>query len=364
MLYKILLFHFALIFSFSYGVKIIDIFNQKYGDIYELRTVFNDPSKNNIQRNALKPGSDKKWNILNQEKDHFVIPYTIKGKFNLTERKIVRKAMDAIEKNTCIVFKPRKGEKDYVQFDNQFNEGCYSLVGREGGPQTIMLESNMYQTCLAFEIVVHELLHTVGLWHEQMRFDRDNFIKVHYENIDKWMYPQFAKINTDEATSYGIPYDYRSVMHYGKNAFAKAPGLITMETIDKKYQNVIGTVKDVAKADYNKVCLIYNCAKCMKDIQWKDKLIVKDTQNEEPKSTEPTTVNVEILDKTTSSSKENLITSTEKETTTIDYGCSDLFPNVCKGLLGDSDSPKTICKMFGPIMDSWCCKSCKIAHEK
>ncbi|CEF67164.2 Astacin-like metalloendopeptidase [Strongyloides ratti] len=361
MLNKFTLFHLAIFVYIGYGIKVIDIFNQKYGDIYELRTVFNDPSKSNIQRNALKPGSDKKWNILNQEKDHFVIPYTIKGKFNLTERKIVRRAMDAIEKNTCIVFKPRKKEKDYVQFDNQFNEGCYSLVGREGGPQTIMLESNIYQTCLAFEIVVHELLHTVGLWHEQMRFDRDRYIKIHYENIDKWMYPQFAKVDTDEATTYNIPYDYKSIMHYGKNSFARAPGLITMETLDKRYQDIIGTVKDVAKADYNKVCLIYNCEKCMNDKNWKSKLNnFENKQNDDEAITKSTTESTEIPKKVTSTMELSSTTSTQKQQTTTDYGCSDLFPNVCKSLLSDSDSPKTICKMFGPIMDSWCCKSCKM----
>uniref|UniRef100_A0A0K0DVC7 Metalloendopeptidase n=1 Tax=Strongyloides stercoralis TaxID=6248 RepID=A0A0K0DVC7_STRER len=359
MLNKFVLLYFVTFIFYGYGIKVIDIFNQKYGDIYELRTVFNDPSKSNIQRNALKPGSNKKWNILNQEKDHFVIPYTIKGKFNLTERKIVRKAMDAIEKNTCIVFKPRRQEKDYVQFDNQFNEGCYSLVGKEGGPQTIMLESNMYQTCITFEIVVHELLHTVGLWHEQMRIDRDNFIKVHYENIDRWMYPQFAKVNTDEASTYNIPYDYKSVMHYGKNSFAKAPGLITMETLDKRYQDIIGTVKNVAKADYNKVCLIYNCEKCMNDKKWKDKL--KKNQNGEEQTTESTTISSETPSKSlpTTTTELNIKTSTEQQEITIDHSCNDLFPNVCKSLLGDYDNPKTVCKTFGPIMDSWCCKSCK-----
>lgn len=32
-------------------------------------------------------------------------------------------------------------------------------------------------------IIVHELLHAVGLWHEHMRYDRDGFVKIHYENV-------------------------------------------------------------------------------------------------------------------------------------------------------------------------------------
>lgn len=46
-----------------------------------------------------------------------------------------------------------------------------------------MLETNSLATCLEFDIVLHELMHIIGLWHEQMRFDRDNYIKIHYENI-------------------------------------------------------------------------------------------------------------------------------------------------------------------------------------
>ena len=39
-------------------------------------------------------------------------------------------------------------------------------------------------SCVEVDIVVHELMHAIGLWHEHMRYDRDDYIKVHYENID------------------------------------------------------------------------------------------------------------------------------------------------------------------------------------
>lgn len=60
---------------------------------------------------------------------------------------------------------------------------CYTTVGRTSGKNIVMLETNTIATCLEFDIVVHELMHTIGLWHEQMRFDRDDYIKIHYENI-------------------------------------------------------------------------------------------------------------------------------------------------------------------------------------
>lgn len=76
------------------------------------------------------------------------------------------------------------------------------------------------------------------------------------------MYPQFAKVPPSEGTTYGTPYDYRSVMHYDKTAFGKKRGLITMETLDPKFQDIIGKSGDASVNDYKKVCAIYGCQTC------------------------------------------------------------------------------------------------------
>lgn len=57
--------------------------------------------------------------------------------------------------------------------------GCSSQVGRIGGMQRVTLGDG----CIYPGIVMHELMHTVGFWHEQSRWDRDEHVRVNYENI-------------------------------------------------------------------------------------------------------------------------------------------------------------------------------------
>ena len=53
-------------------------------------------------------------------------------------------------------------------------------MGKRGnGPQAISIGKN----CDKFGIVVHELGHVVGFWHEHTRPDRDNHVQIVFKNI-------------------------------------------------------------------------------------------------------------------------------------------------------------------------------------
>ena len=57
---------------------------------------------------------------------------------------------------------------------------CCSYVGRRGeGAQVISIGKN----CDKFGIVVHELGHVVGFWHEHTRPDRDEHVDIFYPSI-------------------------------------------------------------------------------------------------------------------------------------------------------------------------------------
>lgn len=82
---------------------------------------------------------------------------------------------------------------------------CCSYVGRRGGgPQAISIGKN----CDKFGIVVHELGHVVGFWHEHTRPDRDRHVSIVRENIQPGQEYNFLKMEPQEVESLGETYDF------------------------------------------------------------------------------------------------------------------------------------------------------------
>ena len=61
---------------------------------------------------------------------------------------------------------------------------------------------------------MHEIGHTLGLWHEHQRPDRDDHINILQSHIAN-KYKMNFKAAAEEYLDYPVVYDYNSVMHYG-----------------------------------------------------------------------------------------------------------------------------------------------------
>lgn len=74
------------------------------------------------------------------------------------------------------------------------------------------------------------------IFSEHERWDRDNFIDIIWQNIDrglgklkinlKFSYilgalDQFGRVDLSKTSYYGQPYDYKSILHYDSLAFSK-----------------------------------------------------------------------------------------------------------------------------------------------
>ena len=68
---------------------------------------------------------------------------------------------------------------------------------------------------LQIGIIMHEIGHAIGLNHEHMRTDRDNYIVINLANILGGYEVYFdPELKTSKWTELGVPYDVGSVMHY------------------------------------------------------------------------------------------------------------------------------------------------------
>ncbi|XP_063217252.1 protein tolkin-like isoform X2 [Bacillus rossius redtenbacheri] len=194
--------------------------------------------------------------------DFGVIPYEIDGNFSGAHKALFKQAMRHWENFTCVKFVERDPHEhpNYIVFTER-PCGCCSFVGKRGnGPQAISIGKN----CDKFGIVVHELGHVVGFWHEHTRPDRDNHVHIVRENIMTGQEYNFNKLTPEEVNSLGLPYDYNSIMHYARNTFSKGTYLDTILPRDKigKKRPDIGQRIRLSEGDIAQTNLLYNCPHC------------------------------------------------------------------------------------------------------
>lgn len=67
----------------------------------------------------------------------------------------------------------------FIHIHLVFHHRCFSFVGRIGGEQRITLGP----ACAQKGIVMHEIFHALGRWHEHNRPDRQLHVIINTDNI-------------------------------------------------------------------------------------------------------------------------------------------------------------------------------------
>ncbi|XP_074522369.1 high choriolytic enzyme 1-like isoform X1 [Halichoeres trimaculatus] len=179
-----------------------------------------------------------------------IIPFTVSSQFTGRERQMMNYAMKAFHSKTCIRFIPRTNQRDFISIENR--AGCYSNLGKAGGRQVLSLSR---RGCLYHGIIQHEINHALGFQHEQTRSDRDRYVRINWQNINRKMAYNFYKQNTNNLNT---PYDYSSIMHYDRTAFSIRRGRDSITPIPNP--NVrIGQRRGMSYWDIQRINRLYRC---------------------------------------------------------------------------------------------------------
>lgn len=150
-------------------------------------------------------------NYKSQRWSDGIIPFEIKRGFPRHKIEQINAAIQELNSKTNLTLVKRTNQSDYVSFF--YGSGCWSMVGKVGGKQEISIGENCSKGS-----IIHEICHAAGLYHEQSRSDRDEFVKIYWNNINPNRRNNFEKHVTG-AEDIGS-YNFESIMHYSAYAFS------------------------------------------------------------------------------------------------------------------------------------------------
>ena len=148
--------------------------------------------------------------------NQYQIPYVIaSGSGDLTNLNAALTQFNSAVAN--IQFVARTSQTDYVSFNfnpSDFSGECEAIVGRAGGMQGVGGSGSC-----TVATILHEMGHTVGLWHEQSRPDRNTYVSVNYNNLIKGSISNFNPVYDNAQVS--TLFDYASIMEYPAFSFSR-----------------------------------------------------------------------------------------------------------------------------------------------
>ncbi|KAK6731623.1 hypothetical protein RB195_007847 [Necator americanus] len=205
-----------------------DIFlskKQAINILNEASKVTTDPKKRGRGRRSFDASPESKWPVTAP------IKYRFHESLDFVAVSKIIKAIEYWENVTCLTFEnsPLVSEtEDYIEFFQ--GQGCYSMIGRNGGRQGV----------------------SIG----------ENCVKVESDFILPSFISDFMQRDAKDIDTLGIPYDLGSVMHYGSTAFSADQTSKTLVTRDPLYQSTIGQRETLSFFDIDTINKAYCSGSC------------------------------------------------------------------------------------------------------
>ncbi|ETN82469.1 astacin [Necator americanus] len=166
------------------------------------------------------------------------------------KRSVVKEALNFIRARTCLEFTESATATNRIRVFN--GAGCYATIGMVGGVQDLSM-GNGCEAVTDFLIIVysvlkgiwlfpqvgiaaHEFAHALGIWHMQMRNDRDNFVQVDLSSVPANMLHNYIKLPPSRTINY-TPYEYGSYMHYDARSRIWRSSLQSAREFDKSIKS-------------------------------------------------------------------------------------------------------------------------------
>ena len=124
----------------------------------------------------------------------------------------------------------------------------------QGGGQQII----SVRFCDSKGMLIHEICHSLGFWHEQSRPDRSQHVRILWENIIPEKRINFARHTFTSIDSLSVDYDLGSIMHYDLMAFS-ANGRPTIEVLNGSYRGRVGQRNSLSQKDTKQLNMMYQC---------------------------------------------------------------------------------------------------------
>ncbi|XP_065188144.1 uncharacterized protein LOC135818865 [Sycon ciliatum] len=203
--------------------------------------------------------TDATWpdgKVLFKLEDYSHIKLSIVKRFYNTFRAAIRH----IEERSCVRFYRHVNAaaqgNTYAIIQLQPNSiDCFTPVGKQQG----VMYMHVGEPCLTeVGYMVHQLLHLAGLYHMHQRSDRDQYVRIFWQNILPVGMQYFSKYSTPEPGSIpdNMRYDYGSIMHYGKSTYGtNQTHAITM--LPRQQGIKIGQRKAMSQIDINILNALY-----------------------------------------------------------------------------------------------------------